>query len=301
MAIFISYSHADKDFVERLAAGLIKRRHNVWLDRWELRAGDSLIQRVQDAVEKAEALLVVLSKDSVESDWCKKELSVGLTRELEEKRVVVIPVVIDDCKIPAFLRDKYYADFRKSFRDGLNKVIEAVATVTNQAQGRVEQDDYYFDWSMDWFFEDDRVVLRFTIVEHHRAPFTVLTVVRVKANAAATERYRRFAREGFDWFAHSVVAGLLGEAGSSRDDLFLLLQDQFEKTFAFEVSDRSSAGVYEVRLTSRRMGQDTGKDILVNFGSQLVQISKAVTGSRGKIDTAETLRLAELLAKLNGR
>jgi hypothetical protein len=299
MAIFISYSHEDSDFVQRLAAGLIKKRHNPWLDKWELRAGDSLIQRIQDAIDKAEALLVVLSKASVESDWCKKELSVGLTRELEEKRVVVIPVVIDDCKIPAFLRDKYYADFRKSFRDGLNKVVEAVATVTSDAQGRIEDAKYYFDWSMDWFFEEDRVVLRFTIIEHHQAPFTVLTVVRAKANAAATQRYRRFAQRGFDWFAHSVVAGLLNEASASRDDLFMLLNDQFEKRFTFGLSDKSSDGGYDVEVTSRRMGQDTGKDILVNFGSQIVRISEAVIASQGKMDAAETLRLAALLSEIN--
>ena len=299
MAIVISYSHTDKDFVERLAAGLIKRRHNVWLDRWELRAGDSLIDRVQEAIDKADALLVVLSKASVESDWCKKELSVGLTRELEEHRVVVVPVVIEDCKIPAFLRDKYYADFRKSFRDGLNKVVEAVATVTSQSQGRVQRDEYYFDWSMDWFFEGERLTLRFTIIEHHRAPFTVLTTVLVNADEAATARYRRFARAGFDWFAHSVVAAMLGEVAAGRDDLYMILKDQFEQKFTFAVQDKASSGVYNVEITSRRMGEDTGKDILVNFGSQIVGISEAVLVSRGKMDAVETARLAAVLAQIN--
>lgn len=59
------------------------------MDRWELSLGEPLIDKVQSAVEGASALRVVLSKASVESEWCKKELIAGLFRELDEKRVVV--------------------------------------------------------------------------------------------------------------------------------------------------------------------------------------------------------------------
>ena len=89
MPIFISYSHKNKEFVDKLAMQLVARNVNIWLDRWELNIGDSLIDKVQEAVDGSSALLVILSKASTESEWCKKELSSGLLRELEEKRVVV--------------------------------------------------------------------------------------------------------------------------------------------------------------------------------------------------------------------
>ena len=115
MPVFISYSHQDKNFVEKFASQLVANKAKVWLDTWELNVGDSLITRVQEAISGASALLVILSKTSVASEWCKKELSSGLIRELEEKRVVVLPVLIEDCEIPMFLRDKLYADFRDNF------------------------------------------------------------------------------------------------------------------------------------------------------------------------------------------
>ncbi|MFM9966772.1 MAG: toll/interleukin-1 receptor domain-containing protein, partial [Planctomycetaceae bacterium] len=34
MPLFISYSHADRDFVDQLAVQLVARKVNVWLDRW---------------------------------------------------------------------------------------------------------------------------------------------------------------------------------------------------------------------------------------------------------------------------
>ena len=86
MPIFISYSHADKTFVNKLATHLVRHNAHVWIDSWELNVGDSLIQRIQQAIQESSALLVVLSKASVQSEWCKKELSAGLVRELKKKK-----------------------------------------------------------------------------------------------------------------------------------------------------------------------------------------------------------------------
>ena len=62
MAIFVSYSCVDADFVNVLATWLVKNNANVWIDKWELNVGDSLIDRIQNAIENAGALLVVLSR-----------------------------------------------------------------------------------------------------------------------------------------------------------------------------------------------------------------------------------------------
>ena len=64
-----------------VARQLVNRRANVWIDQWEPHVGDSLTQKIQGAIEGASALLVILSKASVESEWWKKELSSGLIRD----------------------------------------------------------------------------------------------------------------------------------------------------------------------------------------------------------------------------
>jgi TIR domain len=165
MPIFISYSHRDADFVNRLAAQLVKKKARVWVDRWELNVGDFLLDRIQSALQSASALIVVLSKASTESEWCKKELSAGLLRELEERRVVVLPILIEDCEIPIFLRGKLYADFRKNFDAGIATILEAVACVTSEAQGRIERPEWHIDWAVDWGFVEESVFLRITMVE----------------------------------------------------------------------------------------------------------------------------------------
>jgi len=43
MTVFISYSHVDAEVVNRLAAHMVKRHAQVWIDKWELNVGDSII------------------------------------------------------------------------------------------------------------------------------------------------------------------------------------------------------------------------------------------------------------------
>ena len=147
MPIFISYSRSDKDFVDKLAANLVANKAWVWVDRWELKVGDSLINKIQEAIQEASALLVVLSNASVSSEWCKKELTAGLVRELEEKRIIVLPVLLEDCQIPLFLRDKLYADFRSDFDEGLRAVLDATARITTEGRGRIEAPEFFTDWA----------------------------------------------------------------------------------------------------------------------------------------------------------
>ena len=84
MPLFISYPHEDKEFAEKLAVHLVRQKAHVWIDQWELKVGDSILEKIQSAIKTASALLVLLSKASVASEWCRRELSAGLMRELEE-------------------------------------------------------------------------------------------------------------------------------------------------------------------------------------------------------------------------
>lgn len=124
-SVFISYSIKDRNFASRLSNDLKSKGLSVWYDQWELKVGDSLIERIGAAMKAQDFLVAILSKSSVKSQWVTKELNAGLIRELEEKRVVVLPVIIEDCEIPPFLSDKVYADFRSNYSSGLNRLLDA--------------------------------------------------------------------------------------------------------------------------------------------------------------------------------
>jgi TIR domain len=265
MPIFISYSHNDKSFVDRLATQLVRRNVNVWLDRWELSVGDSLVERVQEAVDGASALLVILSKASVASEWCKKELSAGLFRELEEKRVVVMPVMLDDCDVPIFARGKMFADFRSDFDVGLKAVIEGIAKVTTPSLARFKEPAYHTDWSIDWGDVNGQLAIILNYVQQPlKQPYTCLTNVEILANAAATRVFEKNkASAGVD-AAKLHVLGLLSKKLAADGELKLRLSDEREQIFRYAMRGPVRGEAYAVRIGVRRLGEDTGRDILVN-------------------------------------
>lgn len=265
MPIFISYSHQDKEFVDKLAIQLVRRNVNVWLDRWELSVGDSLVEKVQDAVDGASALLVILSKASAGSEWCKKELSAGLLRELEERRVVVIPVMLEDCDIPVFARGKLFADFRSDFDVGLRAVVEGIAKVTNPSLARFKEPIYHTDWSIDWgdINGDLAIILNFIQIPV-KQPYTCLTNIEILANAVATKVFHQNTEErGVDQ-AKLHVLEVLNSYLSSSAELKPILANEREHIERFKMNGPRPSEAYAVRIGVRRLGEDTGRDILVN-------------------------------------
>ena len=265
MPIFISYSHKNKEFVDKLAIQLVARNVNIWLDRWELNIGDSLIDKVQNAVDGSSALLVILSKASTESEWCKKELSSGLLRELEEKRVVVMPVLLEDCDIPIFARGKMYADFRSNFDDGLRTVVEGVAKVTNPYLARAKEPDYNVDWSIDWGDVDGLFSLILNYVEQaQNQPYTCLTNIEILCSPEATEKYQKISQDKNAPEARKYVMSVVNEYFSEHPDIRPRLVTEREKVEKILIEGKGENELYHLRVGSRRLGEDTGRDILVN-------------------------------------
>jgi hypothetical protein len=110
-SIFLSHSSVDKPFARRLAHELGRLNVRVWIDEAELKVGDSLIEKIGAAIDEMDFFGVVLSRRSVVSEWVQRELRAALTREFSNGNTVVLPILVERVEIPAFLRDKVYADF----------------------------------------------------------------------------------------------------------------------------------------------------------------------------------------------
>jgi hypothetical protein len=98
----------------------------VWIDEAEIRVGDSLIERIEEGIRKTEYFAVLLSTESVKSAWVKRELRMAMTHEIDAQKVKVLPILIEDCELPGFLRDKYYADFRPPdlYEESFIKIVQ---------------------------------------------------------------------------------------------------------------------------------------------------------------------------------
>lgn len=77
---------------------------DAWIDKWEMLPGDSLVRKVfEEGIKNAQAVIVVLSRYSVEKPWVREELDVSMVKKINEGSKL-IPVIIDDCQIPMCLQ-----------------------------------------------------------------------------------------------------------------------------------------------------------------------------------------------------
>jgi len=124
--VFISYSHRDTKFCDRLVMDLRASEVPATYDKWLLRVGDSIIQKIAAEVSDADRVIALLSSASVDSHWVKRELALAMTGEVNRGGIKVLPALINDCELPPMLMDKLYADFRGSYYVGLRALLEAL-------------------------------------------------------------------------------------------------------------------------------------------------------------------------------
>jgi predicted nucleotide-binding protein len=108
LSVFISYSHRDKDIAHSLAARLAKMGVRTWVDEGELRIGDSLVERISKAISEVEFVVALVSKNSVESKWCQRELSWAMSGELQQRGIRILPLRVGEVEMPTTLSHVFY-------------------------------------------------------------------------------------------------------------------------------------------------------------------------------------------------
>jgi hypothetical protein len=77
--IFLSYAHADAKRAQQLAAALSARGYTVWWDAL-IEGGAQFAKSIRQALEAADAVVVLWSESSIESDWVCDEAAQGRDR-----------------------------------------------------------------------------------------------------------------------------------------------------------------------------------------------------------------------------
>jgi hypothetical protein len=123
--IFIAHSSRDNGISKKIAEALKGEGFGVWYDEWKIKVGDSISQKISSGLQQGDFLVIILSKNSIQSQWVQKELAAALALE-GKKSMFILPVQIDGCEIPVLLQDRKYADFGKGFSQGLDELLDAI-------------------------------------------------------------------------------------------------------------------------------------------------------------------------------
>ena len=102
---FLSHASEDKaSFAEPLGRELARLGVEPWLDKWEIRPGDSLVHKLFDeGLATVDAVIVIVSAFSADKRWVREELDAAMiSRITYDTRL--IPVRLDQVDMPAPLR-----------------------------------------------------------------------------------------------------------------------------------------------------------------------------------------------------
>lgn len=89
---FISYSSKDQPFAERLHADLQDNGVRCWFAPHQGHGGQKLYVQIDQAIRVHEKLLLILSGDSMKSEWVKTEIKKAAKRQTQDKKDVLFPV-----------------------------------------------------------------------------------------------------------------------------------------------------------------------------------------------------------------
>lgn len=112
--VFLSHSHLDKPFVEKLRQDLEKLGIDTWYDQKDMVIGDIVSESISEGIKESSFFLIVVSPNSVRSNWVKNELDEAYEALITGGKRI-LPVLIGnlaDSEIPQRLKKHKYADFR---------------------------------------------------------------------------------------------------------------------------------------------------------------------------------------------
>jgi threonyl-tRNA synthetase len=117
---FISYSSKDHEFARRVHADLQDKGIRCWFAPEDMKIGDRIRTKIDEVIRLHEKLLLVLSVNSIDSDWVEKEVETAFEKERETRSTVLFPVRLDDGVMESktgwaadIKRSRHIGDFRR--------------------------------------------------------------------------------------------------------------------------------------------------------------------------------------------
>jgi uncharacterized protein YjbI with pentapeptide repeats len=146
---FISYSHRDQEFSQRLHSRMRSENLRVWYAPEDMKGGRKIHEEIFRAIQIHDKLLLVLSENSMKSEWVNTEIRRAKKVERQENRRKLFPIRLVDVEtiqkwecfdgdsgtdLAAELREYYIPDFSRwkdhdAFENEFAKLLRALEPI----------------------------------------------------------------------------------------------------------------------------------------------------------------------------
>jgi tetratricopeptide (TPR) repeat protein len=117
--VFLSYSRQDQSRAKAIATALERHGHEVWWDR-HLEGGSRYANEIEGELKRADAVVVLWSRASVQSPWVQDEAAEGRNSGR------LVPVIIDDSQPPLGFRQFQAIDLSEWNGRSGSKALDAI-------------------------------------------------------------------------------------------------------------------------------------------------------------------------------
>lgn len=110
-SVFISYSSKDEAFAQRLHDDLQNNGVRCWFAPEDLKIGDRIRPTIDHQIRMREKLIVIVSENSLQSEWVGDEVEAALEQERVSGKDVLFPIRLDDTVLNS--RDDWGAKIKR--------------------------------------------------------------------------------------------------------------------------------------------------------------------------------------------
>lgn len=121
--VFISYSHDDAEWVRSFAEALREQSVDVWLDTWQVHAGELLRDAIEEGLRGSDTMVAVLSQTNARRPSVLFELGVALGTG--KRLIPIVPADMESSAIPFELRRRRYLT-KGAPREAAREVAQAL-------------------------------------------------------------------------------------------------------------------------------------------------------------------------------
>lgn len=122
--VFISYTAQDTEIANIILNRLQQAGFEPWNTPIESDSLYSIKSAIRNQIYSSDYYIMLISKASLDSTWVQYEMEQAISKEWLQREITVLPIKIEPCNMPTYLKKLQWLDLSKNFEKGLEKMIE---------------------------------------------------------------------------------------------------------------------------------------------------------------------------------
>jgi TIR domain-containing protein len=134
--VYLAHASEDHEALAKpLAQRLMANGIEVWLDEWEIRAGDSLRRKMEEGLSNCTHFVVILTSNSLPKRWVQTEIDAGFVRAVgREARFIGLRAGIGVKELSPFLQTLRCPELRLDQPNEVNSLIADIHGVSRKPE-----------------------------------------------------------------------------------------------------------------------------------------------------------------------